>query len=294
MGFAFSVTSLLLAQYILIINKQHNADYGENGMKKATIALAVLSVLALTACQKQESTDTSSAQTPEIAAESTESKQEAYSTVEQKHSYALGASMGLFAKNRLDQQKELEIEYDEAALKAGFEDGLVDKTEYTLPELQEFTRAADMMLQEKQSEKANASSATNVTAGLAYLAENAKKEGVVTTESGLQYEILTEGQGVSPSSETATVKVHYKGTLLDGTEFDSSYSRGEPATFPLNRVISGWTEGVQLMKEGAKYRFHIPSELAYGERATGNITPNSTLIFEVELLEVIEPETEAN
>jgi FKBP-type peptidyl-prolyl cis-trans isomerase FkpA len=294
MGFAFSATSLLLAQYILIINKQHNADYGENGMKKATLALAVLSVLALTACQKQESTDTSSAQTPETAAESTDSKQEAYSTVEQKHSYALGASMGLFAKNRLDQQKELEIEYDEAALKAGFEDGLADKTEYTVPELQEFTRAADMMLQEKQSEKANASSATNVTAGLAYLAENAKKEGVVTTESGLQYEILTEGQGVSPSSETATVKVHYKGTLLDGTEFDSSYSRGEPETFPLNRVISGWTEGVQLMKEGAKYRFHIPSELAYGERATGNITPNSTLIFEVELLEVIEPETEAN
>lgn len=291
MGFAFSDTSLLLVKYILIINKQHNADYGENGMKKATLALAVLSVLALTACQKQETTDTTSGQAPEAAAES---KQETYSTVKEKHSYALGASMGLFAKNRLDQQKDLEIEYDEAALKAGFEDGLADKTEYTVPELQDFTKAADMMLQEKQSEKANASSATNVTAGLAYLAENAKKKGVVTTESGLQYEILTEGQGTSPSSETSTVKVHYKGTLLDGTEFDSSYSRGEPATFPLNRVISGWTEGVQLMKEGAKYRFHIPSELAYGERATGNITPNSTLIFEVELLEVVEPETKAN
>ena len=132
----------------------------------------------------------------------------------------------------------------------------------------------------------------NIEAGLAYLEENGKKEGVVTTESGLQYEVLEEGEGASPEA-TDMVKVHYRGTLLDGTEFDSSYKRGEPAEFPLNRVISGWTEGVQLMKEGAKYRFHIPSELAYGARSTGAITPNSTLIFDVELLEVVKPEAEA-
>ncbi|MFT5542881.1 MAG: FKBP-type peptidyl-prolyl cis-trans isomerase FkpA [Glaciecola sp.] len=291
MGFAFSFTRLLLVEYILIINKQHTADYGENRMKKATLALAVLSALALTACQKQETTDTTPVAETEVQAESTEVKEEAYSTEKEKHSYALGASMGLFAKNRLDQQKELEIEYDEAALKAGFEDGLADQTKYTVPELQAFTKSADMMLQDKQREKETASSASNIAEGAAYLAENAKKEGIVTTESGLQYEILTAGKGASPASETSTVKVHYKGTLLDGTEFDSSYARNEPATFPLNRVITGWTEGVQLMKEGAKYRFHIPSDLAYGERATGKITPNSTLIFEVELLEVIEAET---
>lgn len=258
-------------------------------MKKATLALAVLSALALTACQKQETTDTTT--TKEMTKVTADDKAaETYTSEKEQHSYALGASMGLFAQNRLDQQKVLGIEYDEAALMAGFKDGLANATQYTVPELQELTRASDMKLKTAQDEKANAAAATNVAEGAAYLAENAKKDGVTTTASGLQYEVLTEGEGKSPASETSTVKVHYKGTLLDGTEFDSSYSRGEPATFPLNRVIAGWTEGVQLMKEGGKYRFTIPSGLAYGERATGKITPNSTLIFDVELLEVIETE----
>ncbi|MBF7074392.1 FKBP-type peptidyl-prolyl cis-trans isomerase [Glaciecola sp. MH2013] len=265
-------------------------------MKKATLALAVLSTLALSACQKEDAKEVTNEVTPPAASEAAPEAAVAdnqYTTESQQHSYALGASMGLFAKNRLDQQKELGIEYDEAALKAGFNDGLVDQTAFTNAELQSYTRAADMVLQAKQTEAANAAAASNIAEGEAYLAENALREGVVTTESGLQYEVLTEGTGASPASASSTVKVHYKGTLLDGTEFDSSYSRGEPATFPLNRVIAGWTEGVQLMKEGAKYRFHIPSNLAYGERATGKITPNATLVFDVELLEVIEPaETE--
>ncbi|MDQ7089236.1 MAG: FKBP-type peptidyl-prolyl cis-trans isomerase [Methylococcales bacterium] len=126
----------------------------------------------------------------------------------------------------------------------------------------------------------------NKTAGIAFLAENAKKEGIITTESGLQYEILTEGTGGSPAASNQ-VTVHYLGTTLDGNEFDSSYGRGSPATFPLNRVIAGWTEGLQLMKEGAKYRFFIPSDLAYGERGAGaNIPANAALIFEVELIKV--------
>ncbi len=124
----------------------------------------------------------------------------------------------------------------------------------------------------------------NKAAGEAFLAENAKKPNIVTTASGLQYEVLTEGEGPSPSA-TTSVTVHYRGTTLDGKEFDSSYSRNEPATFPLNRVIAGWTEGLQLMNVGAKYRFFIPSELAYGQRGAGvDIGPNATLIFEVELL----------
>lgn len=127
----------------------------------------------------------------------------------------------------------------------------------------------------------------NKAAGAAFLAENAKKPNIVTTASGLQYEVLKPGSGKVSPSATSNVTVHYKGTTLDGKEFDSSYSRGEPATFPLNRVIPGWTEGVQLMTEGAKYRFYIPPKLAYGEQGAGRaIGPNATLIFDVELIKI--------
>jgi FKBP-type peptidyl-prolyl cis-trans isomerase FkpA len=127
----------------------------------------------------------------------------------------------------------------------------------------------------------------NKAAGAAFLAENAKKPNIVTTASGLQYEVLKPGSGKVSPSATSNVTVHYKGTTLDGKEFDSSYSRGEPATFPLNRVIPGWTEGVQLMTEGAKYRFYIPPKLAYGEQGAGRaIGPNATLIFDVELIRI--------
>jgi FKBP-type peptidyl-prolyl cis-trans isomerase len=127
----------------------------------------------------------------------------------------------------------------------------------------------------------------NKAAGVAFLAENAKKPNIVTTASGLQYEVLAPGTGTKSPTATDNVTVHYKGTTIDGAEFDSSYSRGEPATFPLNRVIPGWTEGVQLMKEGAKYRFFIPSELAYGEQGAGRaIGPNAALIFDVELIKI--------
>ncbi|NOQ37048.1 MAG: FKBP-type peptidyl-prolyl cis-trans isomerase [Methylococcaceae bacterium] len=123
-------------------------------------------------------------------------------------------------------------------------------------------------------------------AGTSFLAENAKKDKIITTASGLQYQILIEGSGATPTASDE-VTVHYQGTTIDGNEFDSSYKRGQPATFPLNRVIGGWTEGVQLMKEGAKYRFFIPSELAYGERGAGRDIPaNAALIFEVELIKV--------
>lgn len=132
-----------------------------------------------------------------------------------------------------------------------------------------------------------ASPEENKTAGIAFLATNAKKANIKTTTTGLQYEVLTAGKGKVSPKATDNVTVHYKGTTIDGKEFDSSYSRGEPTSFPLNRVIAGWTEGVQLMKEGDKYRFYIPSELAYGERGAGGaIPPNAALIFDVELIKI--------
>jgi FKBP-type peptidyl-prolyl cis-trans isomerase FklB len=141
-------------------------------------------------------------------------------------------------------------------------------------------------MQTRKADNAKAASEKNRVDGEAFLAENAKKEGVVTLPSGLQYKVLGEGRGKTPK-ETSTVTVNYAGKLLDGTEFDSSYKRGEPATFPLNGVIRGWTEGLQLMKEGAKYEFYIPASLAYGENGAGGvIPPNATLIFQVELIAV--------
>jgi len=139
--------------------------------------------------------------------------------------------------------------------------------------------------QAAQQEEQAAAGQGNLVEGQKFLAENKVKEGVQTTASGLQYKVLTMGDGAKPAA-TDTVKVHYRGTLLDGTEFDSSYARNEPISFPLNRVIPGWTEGVQLMPTGSKFIFYIAPELAYGAGGGSPIPPNSTLIFEVELLDI--------
>ena len=154
------------------------------------------------------------------------------------------------------------------------------KTKLTDAEAQQLVTE---FLQAQEAEKGKAVRES----GEAFLAENAKKEGVVVLPSGLQYTVLTEGTGRKPSA-TDNVKCHYEGTLIDGTVFDSSYRRGEPATFPLNGVIAGWTEGVQLMAEGSKFRFFIPFNLAYGSRGAGQqIPPYAALIFDVELIEVL-------
>jgi len=143
-------------------------------------------------------------------------------------------------------------------------------------------------MQMKMMAEASAAAEENEQKAEAFLAENGKKEGVKTLASGLQYKVITEGGGASPTAES-TVEVHYKGTLIDGTEFDSSYKRGEPASFPVGGVIPGWTEALQLMKEGAKWEVAIPPALAYGEQgAPPVIPPNSALVFEVELLKVVE------
>lgn len=148
-------------------------------------------------------------------------------------------------------------------------------------------REAQALLNEYFDQQARKQAQGAIAEGKAFLEANGKQEGVVTTKSGLQYQVLTEGTGRSPKA-TDKVRCHYEGTLINGTVFDSSYKRGEPADFPLNGVIPGWTEGVQLMKEGAKYRFFIPYLLGYGEHGAGSsIPPYSTLIFDVELIKVL-------
>ncbi|MCV2885823.1 FKBP-type peptidyl-prolyl cis-trans isomerase [Aestuariibacter sp. AA17] len=245
-------------------------------MKKAAIAMLVTSVIGLTACQ-QEKAD------PMLV------EQVTLETDDQKQAYAIGANMGKFLEQNLSQQEEMGVMLDKSLIVKGFVAAIQDKGQLTEEEMQATLESLKTRTQEAMTAKAKADGEANLEEGKAYLAENAKREGVTTTDSGLQYEVMQEGEGQSPRA-IDTVKVHYKGTLLDGTEFDSSYSRGEPAIFPLNRVIAGWTEGVQLMKPGAKYKFHIPSDLAYGERAAGQIPSNATLVFEVELLEVVKAE----
>ena len=161
-----------------------------------------------------------------------------------------------------------------------------EKLLLTEEQAKEIGEAFGQRMQAKQIAKAMAEAKSNLEKGQKALAENGKKPGVVTTASGLQYQILTEGKGAKPAA-TDGVKVHYKGTLLDGKTFDSSYDRGEPAVMPLQGVIPGWVEGLQLMPVGSKYTFWIPAKLAYGEQAPPMIGPNQTLVFEVELLDIV-------
>ena len=166
---------------------------------------------------------------------------------------------------------------------AGFADALQKKAQTSTQAANDYVSTYVKELRSKQLEE---QFGENKAAGEKFLAENAKKEGVVTTESGLQYKIIKAGKGEIPTKES-TVKVHYKGTLIDGTEFDSSYSRKEPAKFGVTNVIKGWTEALQLMPVGSKWELYIPQELAYGERQSGShIKPFSALVFEVELLEI--------
>ena len=199
-----------------------------------------------------------------------------------KVSYALGLGIG----QQLAQMgaKDLNIDDFAAAIKdviAGHELKVSHRDAQTI--VQDYFRKQE----EKMNAERNAKGKVHKEAGEKYLAENAKKEGVITLPSGLQYQVLKEGNGKKPTAKD-TVMCHYEGFLIDGTVFDSSIQRGEPATFPLQQVIAGWTEGLQLMQEGAKYRFFIPYRLAYGEGGAGAmIPPFATLIFDVELIEVM-------
>jgi FKBP-type peptidyl-prolyl cis-trans isomerase FkpA len=204
----------------------------------------------------------------------------------QKQAYSLGASIGMYMQKNLEQHEKLGLPLDQALITRGFIDSLAGKSVIEKEEIQALLMNLDKDMKAKQQEAAVADSAAAIAEGTKFLAENAKKEGVKVTESGIQYVVITEGEGEKPSAAD-TVTVHYTGTYLNGEKFDSSYDRNEPTVFPLNRVIRGWTEGVQLMSVGSKYSFTIPSDLAYGPNGNPPTIPgNSVLQFEIELLNI--------
>lgn len=212
----------------------------------------------------------------------TQAAEKAMETVKDKASYAIGTSIGS-SITRDDMDLNLELVFQ------GIRDVVEDKPRrLTDEQLQAAMATFEEELQKRRQARSAAAADVNAREGKAFLTENTKKPGVVTLPSGLQYKVLKQGTGATPTAQD-TVKTHYRGRLIDGTEFDSSYSRGEPATFPVGRVIPGWTEALQKMKVGDKWELYIPSNLAYGPRGTGaDIGPNATLIFEIELLDIIQ------
>lgn len=207
-------------------------------------------------------------------------------TDKDKQSYSIGINAGRNMKKSLQMQP---IDLDLKLVQKGIADAFQDaKPLLTDEEMQTILAALQKEIAMKQQEKVKGESEKNKKEGEAFLEQNKKRSDVKTLPSGLQYKVITEGKGKSPKP-TDTVHVQYRGTLINGSEFDSSYKRGQPASFPVNGVIKGWTEALQLMKPGSKWQLFIPSDLAYGERGAGGlIGPNAVLIFEVELISVDE------
>jgi FKBP-type peptidyl-prolyl cis-trans isomerase len=239
-------------------------------MKNFIIVLA--SVLAVSPLLGQE-------KSPEQ--KSTDQKSPELKTDIDKVSYSIGLQVGFNFVKQNDALKKQNIQINTDVLVAGVKDAIAGKPQLNPDQVRQVLTG----FEKDMAQKVEARAQKNKAEGEKFLAENKKKEGVKTTSSGLQYKVLKEGNGPQPK-ESDTVTVNYRGTLIDGTEFDSSYKRGQPATFPLKGVIKGWTEGLQLMKVGSKYQLFVAPNLAYGERQMGpDIGPDSTLIFEVELLD---------
>ncbi|MBN7798253.1 FKBP-type peptidyl-prolyl cis-trans isomerase [Parahaliea mediterranea] len=242
-------------------------------MKKYALPLALVSAVALTACNEEASTP----DTEQAAAASLE-------TTGERLSY--GIALGLGQRMATDN-----VPLDVNAFTAGLRDGLEGKEPRLTPEeIQAEMQAYQQKVQAEAQAARDEAAKANEQASAEFLAENAAREGVVTTESGLQYEVLESGDGETPSADD-TVDVNYRGTLIDGTEFDSSYKRGQSVQFGVGQVIAGWTEALQLMPVGSKWKLYIPSDLAYGAGGAGNlIGPNAALVFEVELLDIVDQE----
>lgn len=253
----------------------------------AILTVAALS-LAIAACKPDDKAESTPAATAEAGAEAGADGLEiaGLPTEKERVSYMIGLDV---AKSLEQIEDEVDLDTIAKAMKDGLSG---EPTLMNEEQAQKVRESFGQKIQAKQLAEITAKAEENRIAGETFMAENAKRPEVTTTESGLQFEVLEPGSGPKPKP-TDPVRVHYAGTLLDGTTFDSSYERGEPVVFSLDQVVPGWQEGIVLMPVGSKYRFWIPSELAYGKQGTpgGPIGPNQALVFEVELLDIVEKET---
>lgn len=244
-------------------------------MKKELMLATIAASVLFTAGCKKESESKAAADTAEVPV----ATEVTLASEDQKISY-------IFGMNMARQAKSFGVSIDVDALSQAVKDVASDSDPRMTDEEVRATMVAFQNAQrEKQRVESEAKASVNVEKGKAFLAENATKDGVKQTESGLQYKVIEAGEGDSPKVED-TVVVHYRGTLLDGTEFDSSHKRNQPATFRVGDLIPGWIEALQMMKKGSKWEIYVPSDLAYGPGGTPNIGPNSTLIFEMEILDI--------
>ncbi|EKY3200297.1 FKBP-type peptidyl-prolyl cis-trans isomerase [Cronobacter turicensis] len=209
----------------------------------------------------------------------------AFQNDDQKSAYALGASLGRYMENSLKEQEKLGIKLDKNQLIAGVQDAFADKSKLSDQEIEQTLQAFETRVKGAAQAKVEKDATENETKGKAFRDKFAKEKGVKTSSTGLLYKVEKEGTGAAPK-ESDTVVVNYKGTLIDGQEFDNSYKRGEPLSFRLDGVIPGWTEGLKNIKKGGKIKLVIPPELAYGKNGVPGIPANSTLVFDVELLDI--------
>lgn len=269
-------TALLLAAAMMLAGNGYSQQTPAN-TPPATTPAAPAATTTKAPVKKAGTTTKSAAAAP------------ALTTRKQKFSYALGMNIGTGYKQGLDKQG---VEFDPALVAAGVKDALLGgKTRLTQEQAQAVLTEVKTEVGKRLQEQTQAAGSKNKAEGEAFLAANKTKEGVVTLPSGLQYKILTEGKGPKPAASDSVV-CNYRGTLVNGTEFDSSYKRGQPATFGVSQVIKGWTEALQLMPVGSKWQLFIPANLAYGERGPGEIGPDATLIFDVELMSIVDKSKE--
>lgn len=221
----------------------------------------------------------------EAAPKTTTAPEVKFDNEDQKVAYALGASLGGYMTNSLKDQDKLGVVLDRTQIQAGFKDAFDNQSKLSDTEIEQTLQAFETRVKEKAHAKMLEDAKANEAKGTEYRAKYAKESGVKKTESGLLYKIETAGSGAAPKDSDSVV-VNYKGTLIDGTEFDNSYTRGQPATFRLDSVIPGWTEGLKNLKKGGKMTLVIPPALGYGENVVPGIPVNSTLVFEVELLDI--------